>query len=126
MAAIVVVGSTRALCRDHGGPQRVLGGTGLPKSGTGMGFLQPLKDLTTDADGGLLGLDLLDRKAPSSIVLLKCLTERVAAPGDGPYPPPLLVADLEDAPYELMRYQVSGTVHDPAVLIVYLGSPPLK
>jgi hypothetical protein len=91
-----------------------------------MGFLQPLKNLATDADGGLLSLDLLDRKALGSIILPKCLTEREAALRDGPYPPPLLVAHLEDAPHQLMRRQVSGTEYDPGVLVFYLGSSPLE
>src|SRR5262249_37221449 len=64
--------------------------------------------------------------APGRIIFPEGLTERVAALGNCPYSPPLLVADLEDTSHELMRCQVSGTVHDPAVLIFYLGSSPLE
>src|SRR5882724_3202156 len=126
MTPIIVVGRASSLCRDHGGTERMLGRALLPKGWTFMWLLQPPEDLTADANGRLLGVDFLHGKDPRRIVCFELGLELIAALRDRPHPSPLLVADLENLPYDLMCREVAAVGHHPTILVIHLGSSFFK
>ena len=56
MTPIIVVGRAGPFCRNHGGPERMVGGTFLGKGGTLMWLLQPPQDLATHTNSRLFGV----------------------------------------------------------------------
>ena len=91
-----------------------------------MGFLESRENLAANTDRGFLGRNLLHRKTPCGIKLSELVAQPVTTLREHSHPPPLLVADLEDTPHELMRWQIAVTVDGSTVLVFDLSVAGLK
>src|SRR5215467_9929299 len=92
----------------------------LSKSGTFMRLFHTLQDKTTDAQGGLLRIDLFHFEDAFRIVGAKLVLQLVPTLRNRAHSAPLPVANLEDLIDQPLSRYISIAGNNPAVLVLYV------